>query len=163
MTYKLIEKFGIVITSLLYSLLSIFISVLITSGTHFLVNKTQSIVPLVLSIVIPGIVAPIATYILLKMLLKVRNSEEKLKKINEELKNALDEVNELSEMLPICASCKKIRDDNGYWSQVEEYLSKKTDIKFSHGLCPTCYEKENKKIDEMLKNKNNLNIVTFRK
>jgi len=51
-------------------------------------------------------------------------------------------------MLPICSSCKKVRDDNGYWSQVEEYLSKKTDVLFSHSLCPACYKEEMKKVDE---------------
>ena len=44
----------------------------------------------------------------------------------------------LSGLLPICASCKRIRDDRGYWSQIEAYLSRHTEAEFSHGLCPEC-------------------------
>ena len=55
-----------------------------------------------------------------------------------ELENALNKVNKLSGLLPICASCKKIRDDKGYWNRVESYLQKNTDATFSHGLCPEC-------------------------
>lgn len=57
------------------------------------------------------------------------------------LKNALTEVKTLQGILPICASCKKIRDDQGYWGQVEEYLKKHTDAEFSHSLCPECVQK----------------------
>jgi PAS domain S-box-containing protein len=58
-----------------------------------------------------------------------------------ELKEALDKVKTLSGFLPICASCKKIRDDKGYWSQVEQYISEHSEVEFSHGLCPECAEK----------------------
>ncbi len=55
-----------------------------------------------------------------------------------ELQRALADVKTLSGLLPICANCKKIRDDSGYWTQVESYLSKRTDVFFSHGICPDC-------------------------
>lgn len=54
------------------------------------------------------------------------------------LKQALKEVKTLSGLLPICAGCKKIRDDQGYWNQIEVYLRDRTDAQFSHGLCPDC-------------------------
>ncbi|WP_157237772.1 hypothetical protein [Desulfobacter curvatus] len=57
---------------------------------------------------------------------------------NAALKNALAEVKALSGLLPICAHCKKIRDDKGYWNQLEAYLSKHSDITLSHGICPEC-------------------------
>ncbi len=57
------------------------------------------------------------------------------------LKNALAEVKTLSGLLPICSSCKKIRDDKGYWGEVESYLMKHTDATFTHGLCPECTKK----------------------
>jgi hypothetical protein len=44
-------------------------------------------------------------------------------------------------LLPICASCKKIRDDNGYWTQIEGYVRDHSEAEFSHGLCPECAEK----------------------
>lgn len=56
----------------------------------------------------------------------------------DELKQALAEVKSLQGIIPICAGCKRIRDDNGYWSQVEAYISAHCEARFSHGLCPEC-------------------------
>jgi transcriptional regulator with PAS, ATPase and Fis domain len=64
-----------------------------------------------------------------------------LEKKKTELQEALANIKTLSAMLPICAYCKKIRDDKGYWSQVEVYISKHTDTVFSHGICPECAKK----------------------
>jgi hypothetical protein len=58
-----------------------------------------------------------------------------------ELQKALADVNQLSGLLPICAYCKKIRDDKGYWNQIEAYLQKHTEAEFSHGICPDCEKK----------------------
>lgn len=55
-----------------------------------------------------------------------------------ELKKALEEIKQLQGILPICSRCKKIRDDNGYWNQVETYIEKHTDALFSHGICKPC-------------------------
>jgi sigma-B regulation protein RsbU (phosphoserine phosphatase) len=57
-----------------------------------------------------------------------------------ELKDALISVKQLSGLLPICSYCKKIRDDQNYWTQVESYVGKHSEAKFSHSICPTCYE-----------------------
>jgi hypothetical protein len=57
------------------------------------------------------------------------------------LQEALANVKSLSGLLPICASCKKIRDDKGYWSQVESYIQKHSDATFTHGMCPECLKK----------------------
>jgi hypothetical protein len=59
----------------------------------------------------------------------------------EKLQNALADVNQLGGLLPICAYCKKIRDDKGYWNQLEAYLQKHTEAQFSHGICPDCEKK----------------------
>jgi len=59
-------------------------------------------------------------------------------KINDERQTALSEVKTLTGLLPICASCKKIRNDSGYWQKLEEYLEKHTDVQFTHGLCQEC-------------------------
>ncbi len=58
-----------------------------------------------------------------------------------ELEEALDKINRLEELLPICAYCKKVRDDQNYWHQVETYISKRSQTKFSHGICPDCYKR----------------------
>ncbi len=58
-----------------------------------------------------------------------------------DLRNALSEVKELSGFLPICSSCKKIRDDKGYWNGVETYISEHSEVEFTHGICPDCMRK----------------------
>jgi PAS domain S-box-containing protein len=58
-----------------------------------------------------------------------------------QLQEALAKVKTLSGLLPICASCKKIRDDKGYWTQIERYISKHSNAEFSHGICPDCAKK----------------------
>jgi phosphoserine phosphatase RsbU/P len=58
-----------------------------------------------------------------------------------ELEQALAQVKQLQGLLPICSYCKKIRDDRNYWRQVESYLSAHSDVEFSHGICPDCYER----------------------
>jgi PAS domain-containing protein len=55
------------------------------------------------------------------------------------LQEALEQVKQLSGMLPICASCKKIRNDDGYWSQVEHFISDHSEATFTHGICPECF------------------------
>ena len=59
----------------------------------------------------------------------------------DDLQEALDRVNLLSGMLPICASCKKSRDDKGYWNQIETYIRDHSEAEFSHGICPECAQK----------------------
>jgi len=58
-----------------------------------------------------------------------------------QLEDALVKVKQLQGLLPICAYCKKIRDDGNYWRQVESYLTEHSDVQFSHGICPECYAK----------------------
>jgi FixJ family two-component response regulator len=70
-----------------------------------------------------------------------KHAEEEREKLIRQLQAALAEVKTLSGLLPICASCKKIRDDKGYWSQIEEYIRKNSDAEFTHGICPDCAEK----------------------
>lgn len=67
----------------------------------------------------------------------VREREELIVKLQE----SLDTIKTLRGILPICASCKKIRDDQGYWNQIEDYFSTHSDIDFSHGICPDCARK----------------------
>jgi ligand-binding sensor domain-containing protein len=71
----------------------------------------------------------------------VAKRTEELRNRNGELTEALGKVRQLSGLLPICASCKKIRDDKGYWNQLEQNFSAHTDVGFSHGICPDCAER----------------------
>jgi len=78
----------------------------------------------------------------------LRKKEKDLEELVLELREALAEIKTLKGFIPICASCKKIRDDEGYWDQLEAYISKHTNAVFTHGLCPECAEKYK---DEMKK------------
>jgi GAF domain-containing protein len=64
-----------------------------------------------------------------------------LRRVSTHLADALDQVKTLQGLLPICAWCKRIRDDEGYWDQVEAYFHKYTGADFTHGICPQCLEK----------------------
>ncbi len=72
---------------------------------------------------------------------RVAQLQLKLAERVRELEDALAKVKTLSGMLPICASCKKIRDDKGYWTQIESYLRHHSEAEFSHGVCPDCAKK----------------------
>ena len=71
----------------------------------------------------------------------LRQKERDQEKLVSQLRAALVEIKTLKGFIPICASCKKIRNDEGYWDQLEAYISKHTDAVFTHGLCPECVEK----------------------
>jgi PAS domain S-box-containing protein len=70
-----------------------------------------------------------------------RRAAQERERIIDELKVALANVKTLRGLIPICASCKKIRDDKGYWSQVEVYVRDRSEAEFSHGICPDCMKK----------------------
>ncbi len=74
-------------------------------------------------------------------MVELRRINAELQARNAELQEALVKVKTLSGLLPICASCKKIRDDQGYWQQVEVYIQDHSKAEFSHGLCPDCAKK----------------------
>ena len=67
--------------------------------------------------------------------------EKELLHEKNEVQKALFEIKTLSGLLPICASCKKIRDDKGYWNQIELYIRDRSEAEFSHSICPICVEK----------------------
>ncbi|MCP4713975.1 MAG: response regulator [Deltaproteobacteria bacterium] len=72
-------------------------------------------------------------------LIKEELTQRKL--VENQLRKALAEIKQLSGMLPICSSCKKIRDDKGYWNQMETYIRDHSEVDFSHGICPECEKK----------------------
>ncbi len=76
-------------------------------------------------------------------------------KLIKELQENLDQVKLLSGLLPICASCKKIRDDKGYWRQIELYIHDHSEADFSHGICPECAKKLYPEFADTLNDKKN--------
>ena len=88
------------------------------------------------------LLARVASALTLKREMDHRKArEEDLRRSNDELQQALKEVKTLRGLIPICASCKKIRNDGGFWQQLEDYLSEHSGVEFSHGLCQPCIKK----------------------
>jgi len=76
-----------------------------------------------------------------EMVAKRKQTETEREQLILELQAAINEVKTLSGMLPLCSSCKKIRDDKGYWNQIDEYITEHSNAEISHGLCPECAER----------------------
>jgi hypothetical protein len=72
---------------------------------------------------------------------KNKDANEKKSKLVTQLQESLAEIKTLSGLLPICSSCKNIRDDKGYWNQIEVYISGHSEAEFSHSICPECAKK----------------------
>ena len=85
-----------------------------------------------------GGVRLVAFVILALIMSRIRLAIDREKELNEELSQRIAEVKQLSGLLPICANCKNIRDDKGYWHQVESYVRQHSDARFSHSICPPC-------------------------
>lgn len=79
-------------------------------------------------------------------LAKLNRSVKEKQELIDELQEALAKIQTLSGMIPICSSCKKIRDDSGFWNKIETYVNTQPDATFSHSYCPECY---NDKMEEM--------------
>ena len=76
----------------------------------------------------------------IEMALYKHQAEMERRRLTEELQQALEHVKRLSGLLPICARCKNVRDDRGYWEEVETYISSHSEAKFTHGICPSCFK-----------------------
>jgi len=88
------------------------------------------------------LLARVSSALALKKEMDCRKTREReLRRSNEELQKALRDVKVLRGLIPICASCKKIRNDGGFWQQLEEYIGEHSEAEFSHGICQPCVKK----------------------
>ena len=85
-----------------------------------------------------GSLAVAMTALALMRWLEARLAEQRARRRLDELMKAQEEIRRLEGIIPICASCKKIRDDKGAWHQMEAYIRKHSEAEFSHGFCPEC-------------------------
>ena len=76
-----------------------------------------------------------------KTKMTVEEKSKEIQKINRELQSSLENIKILSGLLPICSYCKKIRDDKGYWNELDAYIQKNSEAEFSHGICQECAKK----------------------
>jgi AmiR/NasT family two-component response regulator len=83
-------------------------------------------------------------------LLSLRRANDLLQTRTRELEEALAKIKTLRGLIPICASCKKIRNDTGYWQQLEEYITEHSEADFTHGLCPECLKEMEKEVDAIV-------------
>ncbi|MBN2809780.1 MAG: hypothetical protein JXR80_09840 [Deltaproteobacteria bacterium] len=81
---------------------------------------------------------------------QLRDKNIEHEKLIGELETALEQVKTLAGIVPICMYCKKIRDDQGYWNQLEKFISEHSDAEFSHGICPECYPKVMQELEDEL-------------
>ena len=140
-TLSAIKVFWIIIISVLIAE-TILMSVPPFLGSDFVTSTTYNFLILLDGVLLCLILTPL----LLKFVyLPMRDNINELEKIRQELKNtiqelavALTEVKQLRGIIPICASCKNIRDDKGLWQKVEAYVEEHSDADFSHSMCPDC-------------------------
>lgn len=76
-----------------------------------------------------------------KLNIQLTATKDRLESVNADLASALRDIKQLSGLLPICASCKKIRNDRGYWEQIETFIRNHSEVQFSHSICPGCLKK----------------------
>ncbi len=143
MLKRFILKIGIINASLLTTVVSTIVSVLITASIMIWLTIPN---PIFTNVVIIAIICPVVitlplSYFWFKLFERSNNDRLELQILNQKLEQTLKEVKELSGLLPICSSCKKIRDDKGYWNQLESYIKKYSKADFSHSICPECAEK----------------------
>ena len=134
----LVRRLGVAGTSILIIVVSVLVSVTIrivislTMDGHIIMNDIY------IAASIPFIIAAFMSVIFVNLIKKVDEAEQNNARLVADLQEALAKAKTLRGLLPICASCKKIRDDVGYWHQVEVYIRDHAEVDFSHGLCPDC-------------------------
>jgi hypothetical protein len=96
----------------------------------------------VMSIISPALIAPPMIYWHCAAIQQIVRQRKELAEINQQLTSALAEVRELSGLLPVCAWCHKLRDDQGYWSKVDSFLERHTRAEITHSVCPDCMARE---------------------
>jgi hypothetical protein len=111
------------------------------SAAHRLVLGSVLAVLLLLGSILAALLLLRANQIASRELARRQQVEIEHEKVIEELQRTLAKVKTLSGFIPICAWCKSIRSDKGYWESVEQYVHNHTDATLSHGICPICAEK----------------------
>jgi hypothetical protein len=97
--------------------------------------------PLKIAVLIPLIIAPLMSAFQLKFMTQLDKERQEKEELVNELQETLANVKTLKGLIPICAACKKVRDDEGFWQQLEDYIHHHSDAVLSHGYCPDCAHK----------------------
>jgi hypothetical protein len=141
MFYRTLKKYGVKGATIIINLGASAISLIITLLISILSGENMPLFAFVMAILMPLILGTPIGYFHFKAMEVIAKSKEELALANLKLERALSEVKELSGLLPICSFCKRIRDDKGYWNQLESYIRDHSKAEFSHSFCPDCAEK----------------------
>ncbi|HXH71317.1 MAG TPA: hypothetical protein VNI58_00675 [Mariprofundaceae bacterium] len=134
MALRILQKLGIGGATVLLVTGIVLAALLLDWSSTLLLSTPQVEAWMLIDILIASVIATPITYTLLKLL--QRSHRQQL-----ELADALAEVRELKGLLPVCAGCKRVRDDDGYWEQIDVYIHKHTRAEITHGLCPACVDR----------------------
>ena len=138
MLRRMLHRYGVAGLTLLSTVVSVMLSLAISSVFIALFDMPKAGHILVLATICAGVIAPPVTYVWIQVMAQLDRREEELLGLNKDLQSALAEVRELRGLIPICSACKKIRDDKGYWNQLEFYIEDHSRAEFTHGICPDC-------------------------
>jgi len=136
-----LHRFGVIGASLIVGFSAVPISITISLIIQALWGVPIHPLALILPGVLPLALGTPALYAHFRLAAQLERSRQELQQTNASLERVLADVKELKGLLPICSSCKKVRDDQGYWSHIEIYIRDHSKADFSHGLCPQCYER----------------------
>ena len=141
MLISLLKKYGVWKVVLIISFILSLVITLLLSLFLFFVQGYVEYFAIILSFTFPFLVIPLIITEFSSLILRDANIRAELLSKNLRLEDTIDKMEVLAKLLPICASCKKVRDDEGYWKQIEEYLSNNSEIDFKEELCPSCEDK----------------------
>jgi hypothetical protein len=141
MILPFLKKYWLARTVLALTGLFSLISLLFTCAILLIFTGEITPTGIFISLTAPWLISPFAIVMFFRIIVRLEKAEQALNDKNRILEQALEEVKALSGLLPICAKCKKIRDDKGYWNQIESYIEEHSNAQFSHGLCEACLEK----------------------
>jgi hypothetical protein len=135
------HRWSVLPLTILTTLGAIGLSLVITIGAHLLIDPSRMGIASILAVICPLVIAPPLCFYWFSLIKRHQRTQQELLRANRELAAALSQVKELTGLLPICASCKRIRDDQGYWTRLETYLTRNSKAEFTHGICPECRRK----------------------
>jgi len=139
---RLFRQLGTMRATMSITILSIALSVLISLVIRaWLLCEPIAGSSIWIAALIPALIAPPFSYFIIDLLNQLDRSEHERSVLVSELQGALARIEVLDGLLPICSSCKKIRDEEGQWHQVESYIRDRSRAEFSHGICPECAQK----------------------
>lgn len=132
------QKYGTACTILIITIITTTLSVIITSLIWKFTKQHNFALAFIISCLCPVLITPPLVYSYTRLVMKLEENRNALQNKNKELEKALSEIKVLTGLLPICTTCKKIRDDQGYWNNLESYIHSRSEVQFSHGICPDC-------------------------